>query len=388
MNEERTGVRSVNHMSEVIPIVESVHPADAISEDVIANTNEFAAPAEAAVKGHMRPQKRDFASTGKPVVPEGMSKNEYKRLKRQEARTEYRQVRKEQEKEEKRQRRLDRLSALSASSASSTTADTLGSNTYGKDISSAPVESNESGEQLTTGNTSVVAPKRKAQRKEELEEMCKTNFEVVIDCDWEQDHADRPLQSLGKQILICHGLNKKSERPCFIHLCGVGPRLSTQLQKVSYASWRGVKVHSEDYCSIGLQKELVYLTSDGEETLTTLDPNCAYIIGGIVDRNRLKGATYNKAIKQGIRTAKLPIKEYCVLHATPVLTVNHVFEILLAFARTGSWLQSFESILPQRKGVEAKAAALGGSEGNNVVMTNAGDDEDEEDGICGSGEAP
>jgi tRNA (guanine9-N1)-methyltransferase len=42
-------------------------------------------------------------------------------------------------------------------------------------------------------------------------------------------------------------------------------------------------------------KKLVYLTSDAEHTLETLDDNTAYIIGGIVDRNRLKGVTYNKA---------------------------------------------------------------------------------------------
>jgi tRNA (guanine9-N1)-methyltransferase len=46
------------------------------------------------------------------------------------------------------------------------------------------------------------------------------------------------------------------------------------------------------------------LTSDAEETLETLDDNTAYIIGGIVDRNRLKGVTYNKARHQNISTAK------------------------------------------------------------------------------------
>jgi tRNA (guanine9-N1)-methyltransferase len=49
-----------------------------------------------------------------------------------------------------------------------------------------------------------------------------------------------------------------------------------------------------------------------------------YIIGGIVDRNRLKGATYNRAIADGIATAKLPLDDYLQMgSATRVLTVNH-----------------------------------------------------------------
>lgn len=94
-------------------------------------------------------------------------------------------------------------------------------------------------------------------------------------------------------------------------------------------AWTGVSVSKQDYLSYTAEfsaqpqpdaasglKQLVYLTSDAEETLETLDPRCAYVIGGIVDRNRLKGATCNKASAQGIRTAKLPIKENFALSST------------------------------------------------------------------------
>jgi tRNA (guanine9-N1)-methyltransferase len=323
----------------------------------------------------MRPQKRDYVSTGKPVIPEGMSKNEYKRLKRQEARLELRPIKRQQEKARKKQRRAanERLAQTEMLDKDKEADDDPISSRTKIELSETVDESAISGR---NGSSGSMVPKRNAQKREDFEDLCKDNFEVVIDCDWEQDHADRPLQSLGKQILICHGLNKKSDRPCFIHLAGVGPRLSAQLEKVNYSSWRGVRTHSEDYCYIGLTKELVYLTSDGDETLDKLDPNCAYIIGGIVDRNRLKGVTYKKASQQGIRTARLPIKEYCVLHATHVLTVNHVFEILLTFARTGSWLQSFESILPQRKGVEAKPINATKGEASDVKNHNCQESSD------------
>lgn len=49
-----------------------------------------------------------------------------------------------------------------------------------------------------------------------------------------------------------------------------------------------------------------------------------YIIGGIVDRNRLKGITYKKAEEQGIETGKLPLDQVVEMGgATRVLTVNH-----------------------------------------------------------------
>ena len=60
-----------------------------------------------------------------------------------------------------------------------------------------------------------------------------------------------------------------------------------------------------------------------------------YIIGGIVDHNRLKGVTYAKATQQGIATAKLPLDKCVAMgSATRVLTVNH-----------GAWIREDNSIV-------------------------------------------
>lgn len=63
----------------------------------------------------------------------------------------------------------------------------------------------------------------------------------------------------------------------------------------------------------------MYLTGDTEEEIETLG-NDVYIIGGLVDHNRLKKITYNQAKSEGIRTLRLPIR--LDLKSSSILTVN------------------------------------------------------------------
>lgn len=50
-----------------------------------------------------------------------------------------------------------------------------------------------------------------------------------------------------------------------------------------------------------------------------------YIIGGIVDHNKLKNITKNKAAKLDIKTVKFPISKYMKLNSSSILTVLHVY---------------------------------------------------------------
>ena len=78
--------------------------------------------------------------------------------------------------------------------------------------------------------------------------------------------------------------------------------------------------------------KMVYLSADAEETLTELKDDEVYVIGGIVDRNRYKYLTLNKAKELGYRCAKwkkerrvrtrLPL-ELVRFHGSRVLTVNN-----------------------------------------------------------------
>ncbi|KAF5876746.1 putative trna m g methyltransferase domain containing protein [Botrytis fragariae] len=122
---------------------------------------------------------------------------------------------------------------------------------------------------------------------------------------------------------------------------------------------------------------IVYLSSDSENTLTTLSPYTTYIIGGIVDKNRHKGLCYKRACDAGIPTAKLPIGEYMTMQSRTVLTVNHVMEIMIRWLETGDWGKAFLKVIPKRK--EAKLKTKGKNAGAEGEEDNEEEDEDELD---------
>lgn len=94
----------------------------------------------------------------------------------------------------------------------------------------------------------------------------------------------------------------------------------------------------------------MYLTADADDEISSFDPNIVYIIGGIVDRNRLKNATRRKADIQGVRAAKLPLDRYMDLGgSTRVLTIDCVFRMILTQIEHGDWSNTFSEHMPARK---------------------------------------
>uniref|UniRef100_A0A3Q2X000 tRNA (guanine(9)-N(1))-methyltransferase n=1 Tax=Haplochromis burtoni TaxID=8153 RepID=A0A3Q2X000_HAPBU len=114
-----------------------------------------------------------------------------------------------------------------------------------------------------------------------------------------------------------------------------------------------IHIKTEHYTEVVSQEQLVYLTSDSPNVLTELDPQRAYVIGGLVDHNHHKGLTFERATELGISHAQLPLSSFVKMNSRKVLAVNHVFEIILAYLEKGSWQEAFFTVLPQRKGVVA-----------------------------------
>ena len=61
--------------------------------------------------------------------------------------------------------------------------------------------------------------------------------------------------------------------------------------------------------------------------------------------------------------AKLPIKGNYDMTSSHVLTVNHVFEILLTYQSNGNnWKDAFSKVIPNRKVARAKEVEDGGED--------------------------
>lgn len=123
--------------------------------------------------------------------------------------------------------------------------------------------------------------------------------------------------------------------------------------------------------------EIIYLSSDSPDTLSTLRPYSTYIVGGLVDKNRHKGICYRTACEQGIKTAKLPIGEYLNMQSRKVLTTNHVVEIMIRYLECGDWGEAFLKVIPKRKG--GKLRDKSADEGLKDGPDNGDGDDDDDD---------
>jgi tRNA (guanine9-N1)-methyltransferase len=202
-------------------------------------------------------------------------------------------------------------------------------------------------------------------------------FQLCIDCAFEHQLREREIASLAQQIRYCYAYNKKSPHPSLVAVTSLGKDSVTRslLEKeTGYSMWHQrafvcTEQSLEEYygCNHTAEangkvdapsspKKLVYLTSDSTTALEHLEDDTIYIIGGIVDRNRLKGLTLNRANELGLANAKLPLDEHLSqMPSTRVLTCNHVFDILLKYREFGNdWSMALQKVLPGRKGAELK----------------------------------
>ena len=209
--------------------------------------------------------------------------------------------------------------------------------------------------------------KSKKQLKEEFKQKCKTGMRVVIDCDFEHLMNEQGNKSMVRQIVDLYSINKESSNPFRVILYGVGKQIKGGLVKSNYENWIGIEVYfKEDYPSFDkfieeilykddkrsmndIKKSIYYLSADSENNIEDIDKNATYIIGGIVDRNKYKGLSLNKAKELGINHGKFPIGEYLKLQSSQVLTTNHTFHILNEFSIKHDWKDAFVSIIPKRK---------------------------------------
>lgn len=64
------------------------------------------------------------------------------------------------------------------------------------------------------------------------------------------------------------------------------------------------------------------------------------------------GLCYKLAKQAGVRHGRLPLDKFLQMKARKVLTVDHVFEILLRVSEGKTWQEVFLQVLPERKNAQ------------------------------------
>lgn len=203
----------------------------------------------------------------------------------------------------------------------------------------------------------------KVDRNVRLEKAMQSGQRIVIDLDFFDKMTASEMKSMCQQVSYCYHVNCTSSTPCHLILSGVDGKVKDNItrQLPTMDKWK-VTTTSGCYTDIVKPKEdLVYLTADSEYELKELDPTKAYIVGGIVDRNRHKNLCKEKAEGQGIATARLPIGEYLELSSSKVMCTNHVLEIMVKYMEVRDWKAAFESVIPLRK--KKSTGDYGGDDG-------------------------
>ena len=204
--------------------------------------------------------------------------------------------------------------------------------------------------------SSMVSSKRRIAAFQKQLEKHGVDVDVVIDMEPEELMNERERKSLAMQVRTCYSRNVRSKRPMRLVATDVGPLMKARLKKLGADNWR-MDYTEQRFVEMFDKSKVVYLSSEGTEELDTVVEGQVYVIGGLVDRNRHKGYTHERAQELGVRTARLPIGKF--LESTKktrkVLTVNHVYEILAAVVEGLSWAEAMESVLPERSGFKRKS---------------------------------
>ncbi|CAI5758239.1 unnamed protein product [Candida verbasci] len=207
-------------------------------------------------------------------------------------------------------------------------------------------------EELKIQNKELLKEKKKEQRKRKRQRILEdeeyrlslkkptnqieSGVKIIIDCQFDSYMSEKEIISLSNQIRTCYSAMRHCKYNLPITVTSFNNRLKERYEnKLSeYVNWQGIEFKSESIEELLENKDnkdkMVYLTPDTEEDVMDILPDYTYIIGGIIDKNRHPKLCLNKAKELGIKVGRLPIGQYINLNGRNVLVTNHVYQLLFS----------------------------------------------------------
>jgi len=219
-------------------------------------------------------------------------------------------------------------------------------------------------------NNLPLGPSRKKLKECTMaDSQCKVK--VIIDFSFDDLMSPKDIHKGINQLCRCYAVNRRSGNPVQFYVTSFsGASCDVMKKNNGYENW-DVNFSKDHYLTLFNNEDIVYLTSESDNVITELNEDKAYVIGGLVDHNAHKGLTLNLAIENNLAHGRLPIDLHIEMKTRQVLTVDHVFHILLLVANGTSWKDAFLRVIPQRKGALPKEESSADSQGSPLSQDNS-----------------
>lgn len=235
-------------------------------------------------------------------------------------------------------------------------------------------------EAIKAGLPTRSGPSRKELKRNKID-YTKSDITVAVDLSFDGMMIDKDVAKCVKQLLRIYTMNRRSEKPIPLHFTGIqqGGAVEKHLQRNDgYQHW-DVKFSNKPFLDLFDRDKLVYLTSESDNVLNTLEKEHVYVIGGLVDHNQHKGHCHGLASEMGIRHARLPLSEHIVIKTRTILTINQVFEILMKIQLGKKWQETLLEVLPMRKGAKPKEEEQSSAQDNMIENSDKVDSTDKQE---------
>ncbi|XP_008072646.1 mitochondrial ribonuclease P protein 1 [Carlito syrichta] len=176
---------------------------------------------------------------------------------------------------------------------------------------------------------------------------------LVFDMDYDNYMKPKELQNAVSQLLESEGWNRRDVDPFHIYFCNlkIDSSYYGELVKRYREKWDKLllTVTEKSYVDLFPKDNIIYLTADSPNVMTTFRHDKVYIVGSFVDKNMQPGTSLAKAKRLKLATECLPLDKYLQWDVgTKNLTLDQMMRILLCLKNTGSWEEALKFV-PRRK---------------------------------------
>ncbi|KAF8794006.1 tRNA methyltransferase 10 like protein [Argiope bruennichi] len=180
-----------------------------------------------------------------------------------------------------------------------------------------------------------LGPSRKYLKSQKMcDSTCK--LKICFDLSFADVMTEPEFSKAFKQLHRCYSINRRAPAPLQLYITGYSDATKQKMSKMSGCFNWDINFNSSRHTDIFEKKNIIYLTSDSPNVIDELDNDKVYIIGALVDHNRLKNICYDKAVEDNVGHARLPLDMYFKFKTRTVFWEFHLDQSLISAINTSA----------------------------------------------------